>query len=210
MQDTIYLAEGIDAHGETTRAIEISLLGVTPGEASTFLPDKECDLAAAWQEWIEQWFVPVLAPAFVAVHQFAEKFHLQETAAVDFDLDQKLPDFLRTRSLKAGALFLDGKSEMKHHPELLRFSQKIEKGETPGHALTLAALQTVLFHLGLIPALTSYAWFEFHSGLAGAGIKDAEEKADVFIKIVPQLRLAVPAGICEDELGNDGTYLRAI
>jgi len=165
MQDTLYVAEGVDAHGETTRAIEISLLGVTPGEPSTFLPEKKADLASAWQKWIDQWFVPVLAPAFVEIHQFAGKFHLEEAAAANFDLDQKLPDLLRARSLKAGALFLEGKTEMKHHPEWLRFSQKIEQGETPGHALTLAALQTVLYHLGLIPALTSFAWFEFHSGL---------------------------------------------
>jgi len=210
MQDTLYVAEGVDAHGETTRAIEISLLGVTPGEPSTFLPEKKADLASAWQKWIDQWFVPVLAPAFVEIHQFAGKFHLEEAAAANFDLDQKLPDLLRARSLKAGALFLEGKTEMKHHPEWLRFSQKIEQGETPGHALTLAALQTVLYHLGLIPALTSFAWFEFHSGLTGTGIEDAEGETEIFMKIAPHLRLAVPTRIGEDELGNDGAYLRVI
>ncbi len=210
MQDTLYVAEGINAHGETTRAIEISLLGVTPGEPATFLPDKQSNLGGAWQNWIDDWFVPVLAPKFVEIHQFAGKFQLKEAAAVDLALDRELPDSLRIRSLKTAALFLEGKSKMKHHPEWRRFSQKIEKGETPGHALTLAALQTVLYHLGLLPALTSYAWFEFHSGLSGAGIKNAEEKTDIFMSIAPHLRLAVPARIGEDTLSDGGGHLRAI
>ncbi len=207
MQDSLYLAEGENTHSEAARAIEISLLGVSPTCPSTFLPGKQDDLAMTWQTWIDEWFVPVLAPRFAEVHQFAADFHLEEAAAVDLALDRDLPDPLRSQSIKAGVVFLEGKSKMKHHPEWGRFASRIESGVTPGHALILAALQTVLYHLALIPALTAYTWFEFHAGLVGAGITNAEDSRDVFLKISPYLRLAVSAK--SGDVGGSG-QLRAI
>ncbi len=210
MQDSLYLAKGGNAHGEANRAIEISLLGVSPTIPATFIPDDRSDLGTAWQVWIDEWFVPVLAPRFAEVHQFASDFQLNEAAAVDLELDQSLPDQLRLQSIKAGALFLEGKSSMKHHPEWSRFASKIESGASPGHAVTLAALQTVLYHLALSPALTAYAWFEFHSGLAGAGIKDIEDNREVFLKITPYLRLAVSANSDDVQDNESNNQLRAI
>ena len=212
MQDSIYVAEGVNAHGETTRAIEISLLGIDPREPSTFLPDKGSDFALSWKKWIDKWFVPILAPRFVEIYEFASNYKINEAALVNQDLDEKLTDPLRTRSLKATTCFLEGKSDMKHHREWSRFSSKIEENQTPGHVLSLVALQTVLYHLGAIPALTAYAWFEFQSGLTGAGIENAKENTDVFMEIEPHLQLAVPREIGDDDSGNGKGFgqLRAI
>ena len=214
MKDSLYVVEPTGDHSEAARAIRISLLGVTRGKPATFLPDKSPDIAGQWKEWIDEWFLPVLAPKFLEVHQLASQFHIEEVAGVDLDLDRVLPNQLRSRSMQSASRLMEGNAEMKHHPEWARFVSRVERGELPGHALTLLALRSVLYHLALVPALTSYAWFEFHSGLSGCGIQHPDDKTELFLKIAPHLQLALPGGTDDrctgDTVDGSGNSLHTI
>ena len=184
MRETIRVAE--KGGRESARAIEIALLGVSIETPATFAPDLRGNLGSAWQLWIETHFVPVFAPTFADVHRLAGEGKWNEIVKIDGELDGRLSSAMRQRSLSAARQFLEGKSEMRSHREWIRLVEKIESGETPGHVLVVAALQTAMYRLALIPALTSYAWFEFQSGVKGSG-----EHSEVFLQIVPHLKLAV-------------------
>jgi DNA gyrase/topoisomerase IV subunit A len=93
----------------------------------------------------------------------------------------------------------------------IRVSGKIAAGDSPGHLVTVFALQTALYHLPLASALAAYAWFELESGLPPAH-RDrpgtAAEALDLFAAALPQVRLAM--GADRDEFSDDAPRLRAI
>lgn len=212
MQDTSYIAE--DSEGdEVVRAFEIALLGVTPRGLSVFQPDPDKDLSAEWDLWLNKWFAPTIAPAFVKIYSLAERFRIREVKEADHELDTALSENLKSGSLGAAESFLEGKSRMRHHPEWNRFVNWIGEGKTPGHVLTLAALQAVLFHLPLAPALLAYARFEFQSGVRKSTGWGEEEKESLFLKVLPQVQVAVRAKIdhiSPDQADNESSGLQSI
>ena len=46
-------------------------------------------------------------------------------------------------------------------PQWIRFEEKLENGETPGHLATLFAIQSALFNVPIFSALISYAYVEW-------------------------------------------------
>ncbi|MBU6180597.1 MAG: hypothetical protein KGR69_13100 [Verrucomicrobia bacterium] len=189
----------------------ISRLGVVSGRPGTFLCGASPSLPATWEEWLGTWFSPVLAPAFVSAHRLAGEMRPDEIVTVDLALDRALSEPLRLRSLSAAAPFLEGKDDMRAHRVWSRVSGTIAAGGSPGHLVTLFALQTALYHLPLASALAAYAWFELESGLPPAH-RDrpgtAGEALALFASALPQVRLAM--GGDRDEFSPDGPRLRAI
>ncbi len=190
----------------------ISRLGVDFDAPATFLWDERGDLAAAWQIWLGTWFGPVFAPAFAEIHRLAGEMRPDEIAARDRVLDRFLTEPLRHRSRAAGRAFLGGKSEMRAKGAWSRFAGVVGAGESPGHAVTLFALQTALYHLPLAPALAAYAWFELESGLPRNGYRDrpgsSDEVLSVFAAALSQVRLAI--GGDRGDFGDEVPRLRAI
>jgi urease accessory protein UreF len=189
----------------------ISRLGVVSGAPATFFWDKSSGLSEVWNFWLGTWFAPILAPAFVNAHRFAGEMRPDEIVAGDLAIDRALPEPFRLRSLSAAAPFLEGKNDMRAHRVWSRVSGKIAAGDSPGHLVTVFALQTALYHLPLASALAAYAWFELESGLPPAH-RDrpgtAAEALDLFAAALPQVRLAM--GADRDEFSNDAPRLRAI
>ena len=107
MPDTLHIAEPGDSE-EVSFARAISLLGVTPEVASTFLFDNRGDLPRAWKLWQDKWLAPHLAPNFVEAYECGSQFRINEVQAVDSLLDVKLSEQLRERSITAGKPFLQG------------------------------------------------------------------------------------------------------
>lgn len=190
----------------------VSRLGVDCNAPVTFVSDGRGDPASAWEIWLKTWFAPVLAPAFVVIHRLAGEFRPEEIAARDLELDRALGNSQRTRSLAGAAGFLDGKSEMRAHREWSRFAERVADGRTPGHALTLFALQASLFHLPLAPALGAYAWFELESGLPRNGFRDragtGTEALALFARALPHVRVALAGE--RGDFGEGTLPLRAI
>jgi hypothetical protein len=197
--------------GGISLARTISRLGVVSGSPATFLPDESTGLSEAWNAWLDLWFTPVLAPALVSVHRLAGEMRPDEIVATDLAVDRALPEPLRRRSLSAARPFLTGKDEMRAHRAWSRVSVRIAAGESPGHLVTLFALQTALYHLPLAPALGAYAWFELESGLPPAH-RDrpgtAAEALALFAAALPQVRLAM--GADRDEFSGEAPRLRAL
>jgi urease accessory protein UreF len=197
--------------GGISLARTISRLGVVSGAPGTFLWDESTGLSEAWNAWLDAWFTPVLAPALVSVHHFASEMRPDEIVATDLAVDRALPEPLRRRSLSAAKPFLTGKDEMRAHRAWSRVSARVAAGESPGHLVTLFALQTALYHLPLAPALGAYAWFELESGLPPAH-RDrpgtASEALALFAAALPQVRLAM--GADRDEFSGEAPRLRAL
>lgn len=189
----------------------ISRLGVISGSPATFFWDESFSLSDSWSLWLGTRFAPVLAPAFVATHRLAGEMRPDEIVTGDLAVDRALPEPLRLRSLSAAKPFLTGKDEMRAHRAWSRVSARIASGESPGHLVTVFALQTALYHLPLASALAAYAWFELESGLPPAHRDrpgSAAEALALFAAALPQVRLAM--GGDRDEFSDDVPRLRAI
>jgi len=164
MSDALHIAEPGDTE-EVSLARAIALLGVTPECAATFLFDDRGDLPNAWQIWQDEWLSPHLAPNFVEAYECGSQFRIDEVQAIDCMLDVNLTEQVRERSIAAGKPFLEGKAEMRGNKDWVKYSERVEKGQSPGHVSVIFALQSALYHLPLASALSAYIWFEFQSGL---------------------------------------------
>lgn len=204
MPEPLHLADPED-DGEIVFSRFVSLLGVEPGPAATFRPEPLESLEDSWARWIEDWFVPHLAPAFVETFHCGSAARAGEIQAIDSLLDGALSESMRSASLEAARAFLQGKEEMRGNREWIRFAERVESGETPGHLPVVFALQSALYHLPLTPALSSYAWFEFRSR-DGDGIPPAPkpEETETFATILPQVAVAVSRNFA-DRSGDPGT-----
>lgn len=169
----------------------VSLLGIEPRVAGTFRCIREASLAGAWQKWRETWFRPHLGPAFAAAFDCGIRSRTREIQAIDRDLDSILSPSLRERSREAALPFFTGKSEMQGNREWLQYRKLVEEGASPGHLPIAFALQSALYHLALLPALSSYAWFEFRSR-EGKGIPPAASESElvIFASILPDVPVA--------------------
>lgn len=211
MPDTLHLADSDDSGGFALARL-ISRLGVQPHTPATFLWNDRGDLSKAWSLWLENWFVPHLAGTFVKVYSAAAQFRPENVQAADKHLDTVLTAALRKRSLLVAKAFLEGKSEMRANREWTRFVERIERGDSPGHATTLFALQCALYHLPLAPALSAYAWFELESGLPQTGYRDRDGSAGEVLAVFQTALPHVSVALRGDHGENDGddSRLRAI
>lgn len=208
MADTFYFASETDAD-ELDFASFVVLLGIVADSSATFAPSPAGRLGPAWTLWQENWFSPVLAPAFVEVFHAASQHRINEIQSIDLSLDSRLSPSIARKSTHAAKAFLDGKSEMKGHREWIRFAEKVERGESPGHLCVLFALQSVLFHLPLAPALTSYAWFEFQSRNGKCPFPEmTEEENVIFSSVLARIPLAVQKN--REDLNGGSSQLRVI
>ncbi len=189
----------------------ISRLGVVSSRPATFLWDSASGLDASWQLWLETCFTPVLAPAFVAVHRLAGVMQPDEIIAIDRGVDPLLSEPLRLRSLSAALPFLSGKEEMRAHRAWIRVVDRITRGDSPGHLVTLFALQAALYALPLASALVAYVWFELESGLPAAYRSRSGSAAEVlamFADAMPQVQLAMK--VENGDISGEVSLLRAI
>lgn len=183
----------------------VSLLGIEPRVAATFRPALAASprngLLSSWIRWKEELFLPLLAPAFRETFGLGIRGRARELGRLDNELDSVLPPETRKQSVKAASPFFEGKAGMKGHREWQMFESRVAAGDSPGHLPVAFALQCALYHVALVPALSSYAWFEFRSR-EGKGIPPppTEEEIAVFSSILPDVPVALLG-----ETGDSGT-----
>jgi len=211
MPGTFHLAASGELEGLALSRL-VSRLGVDSTHPCTFAWDGRGSLSTEWTRWLSDWFSPVLAPAFAKVHRLAGEVRPTEIASIDRELDRSLGERERRSSLEAATAFLDGKSSMRGHREWARFAERVAAGDTPGHAATLFALQTALYHLPLASALAAYAWFELESGLPRDGYRErpgsADETLAAFSAAIPHVQVAIAEN--HGEFSDGAPSLRAI
>lgn len=191
MSDTLHIAKPGDSK-EFSFARAISLLGVTPEAAATFLFDNRGDLPRSWKLWQDNWLAPHLAPNFIEAYECGSKFRINEVQAVDSLLDVNLSEQLRERSIVAGKPFFDGKDEMKGNKSWAKYADRVKKAQSPGHVSVIFALQSALYNLPLASALSAYIWFEFQSGLPkGVSHESLSELSTVFEEALIHVSTAV-------------------
>ncbi|MFK5923113.1 MAG: hypothetical protein QM496_13110 [Verrucomicrobiota bacterium] len=175
---SIYLVESESAFGEMERAIAISVMGVAADGGSIFSPlsgmkkarkggelDDLQTFKQSWQEWQQHSFREFLAETFVEVYTASAEMRVRRIMNLDKKLDSRLSGAEVKRSREAGRCFLEGKSEMRRAPQWQKYARAVEQGDCPGHVVTVFALQSALYHLPLLPALTAYVYFEWRAGM---------------------------------------------
>jgi len=169
---SIYAASADDG-SEIIRGFQISLLGVDPGEISrgTFSGPQNL---RAWKEWAEVIFQPIILPKFRAIYAATSGMKHRTIAEVDRELSALFSDETCKHSTVAARAFHGSKSEVKHMPQWIRFEEKLENGESPGHLPTLFAIQSALFNVPIFSALISYAYVEW-SAIKPVGNASFEE-----------------------------------
>ncbi len=170
--DSVYLAARGVAD-EAQLAVNISIIGAAGAGAATFCPLLPADgakavLDEAWNEWLSQRFVAVLGGPLCRVHEAVGQMRMGEILRADADVDAALDEEEKGRSLAAAQAFLEGREKVRHMPQLVRLTDAIGSGETPGHVTTLFAMQAGLYHLPRLAALVSYAYFEWLGGIVAA------------------------------------------
>jgi hypothetical protein len=158
----IYLANLNDLR-ETGRAIGISLLGVDPAGPAIFVVEGD-DFLASWNRWLSDTFERRLGEPFIEIFSAAGTMRNRRIAVMDREIDDRLTEVERRRSLAAATPFLEGTTQIRRLPQWTKFLEKIRNGDTPGHVISLFALRSAVFHLPLLPALVSYLYFEWKSG----------------------------------------------
>jgi len=171
--DSVYLATP-GASDEARFAVDISIIGAAGAGAATFCPLLPADgvdaaLDSAWSKWLSQRFAEVLGAPFCRIHEAAGQMRMGEIVRADADIDAALNDDEKRRSLVAARAFLEGREKVRHMPQLVRLTDAIACGDTPGHVTTLFAMQAGLYHLPRLAALVSYAYFEWLGGVVAAG-----------------------------------------
>ncbi|MGY8641729.1 MAG: hypothetical protein ACKVJU_11630 [Verrucomicrobiales bacterium] len=157
--DSIYAASADDG-SEIIRGFQISLLGVDPTEISrgTFFGPQDLRV---WKKWADTVFEPIILPKFRAIYEATSGMKHRTIAEVDRELSALFSDETCEHSIAAAHVFHGSKSEVKHMPQWIRFEEKLENGETPGHLATLFAIQSALFNVPIFSALISYAYVEW-------------------------------------------------
>ncbi len=159
VRSDIYLA-GLSDDSEISRGIQIALLGLRIEElqAATFSGPATED---GWAAWIRDVLKPVILPGFIAIYQATASTHHAEIAELDKALTEELPPDMAEKSIAASTPFRDSKNEVRHMAQWVRFEEKLQRGESPGHLATLFAIQSALFNIPVFTAVISYACAEW-------------------------------------------------
>lgn len=171
-----------------TEALAVGLTGliVPPGveTALTFSPpDPTADGPAwqrAWEGWVAGWFVPVLAPALVAMADLAARERVRELRAADLDLAGRCSPEVATRLHDSGSRLLSDLRGARSTRWLNRFEAWAASGETPALFPTLFAARSALFHLPPRPMLAGYARLEWRA----ASGSDLDAPTDALAAVV--------------------------
>ena len=133
----------------------------SPGRAAT----KETWLAA-WQQWRETLFEPVLAPALAAAALHAFQGHAREMLALDAGLGAKLDPDTSARSAAAGRRLLRNLGKARGERWLGKFADWTATKNAAAHFPIVYAGQSAFFHLPLRLLLPTYAYWEWSAASA--------------------------------------------
>lgn len=166
---SLYAVMGDDAR-EQGLADAISRLGATDAlAAGTFFPPERLGsltFAAAWADWLERDFEVWLGRRFVEVYHCVGRMAGERIIEIDHEIDGRLEDRARVRGRASAKPWLEGREEVRRQPQWVKYLRAQAAGETPGQITVIFALQSALFHLPLLPALTAYVHWEGVNGLA--------------------------------------------
>ena len=142
---------------------------VLPGveTALTFSPlDSTADGFAwqrAWEDWVANCFVRVLAPALMAMADLAARERVRELRAADLDLAARFAPEVAARLRESGRRLLSDLHGARSTRWLNRFEAWAASGETPALFPTLFAARSALFHLPPRPMLAGYVRLEWRA-----------------------------------------------
>ncbi|CAN5816905.1 hypothetical protein BH11VER1_BH11VER1_33160 [soil metagenome] len=117
-----------------------------------------------WMKFIEQSWLPILAPALLQGWQEAVKGDQAALLRLNVALSQQLSDDARTRSLEAGAILMKQTSGARYQGVLGRFRQIHLEEAAEVHAVMVWSCIAVLFQLPLPDVLNEYLREEWLAG----------------------------------------------
>ncbi len=174
---------------ETWRAADIALLGFRPSTAVLFLP-AELPWRRCWSHWTCTQFDQLIAPHLVESHLLAADGVLELA-----DRDRALCDALSTEqrrlSLRAGRQLLERYQGARHLRPLQKLARLVESGETPGHAASVLALQSLHFNVSPAATLLAYLLLEWTATHHALRMTVPGRRREAFLDMTPDLPILI-------------------
>jgi hypothetical protein len=161
---------------EFARVLRICGPGAALDGPLTFAPAKRQTRqtwVAAWEQWRETIFEPVLAPALAAAAGHAQQEHAREMLALDAALSAQLEPAIAERSAAAGRRLLKQLCKARGARWLGKFAESVARGDAAAHFPIIYAGQSAFFHLPLRLLLPTYAYWEWSAAMAACSFEGA-------------------------------------
>lgn len=152
------------------RLVELCLPSHEECGAATFRPEGAETLAAEWDRWVGEVFVPVLVPAWDSIQAAIEARDWSALLEADAALGAALPHGASQGSLQAGRLALLGHVPPRGAKFLERLRELAPEHTAAGHLATVFAVRAHIFHQPSRQTLGALLLAECVQGGAAAGI----------------------------------------
>ncbi len=113
-------------------------------------------LLSDWQDYVSETFLPLLAPTLIKGWKLAQNGDESGLLEGDSDLNNKLNEEPRGRSLAAGAILLHDTRGAKYQGALGKFRQQFVEGKASGHMASIWAGLAVMFQIPPAHMLSEY------------------------------------------------------
>ncbi|MFV0338927.1 MAG: urease accessory UreF family protein [Chthoniobacterales bacterium] len=122
---------------------------------------------AAWFQWREQTFHPILYPALQEATQFARSGKIRELCELDQKISTSLHPAQRLQSSTQGHHHAKHSAPPRAEKTAIKFYTAVRQGDTPGNYLIFHALRGAIFHLSDQLILATYLFLEVRSHCHG-------------------------------------------
>lgn len=152
------------------RLVELCLPSHEECGAITFAPSGRETLAADWDRWLADVFLPVLHPALTALQPAAVTQDVARVRSEDASLGASLPPAAARASLRAGRHLLLSFQPPQAARLLERLRETASKDESCCHLATIFAVRGQTFHLPFLQVAGALLLAECVLGADAAGL----------------------------------------
>ncbi len=126
-------------------------------------PETKTALVTDWKEFVNNRFMPLIAPVLVKTFRALAAKNMDEVRAQEGLLESKLKKAEADRSRQAGTILLARTRGARHQGVLGLYRESVKKGESAGHVAIAWPAVAHLFQLSIATMLAEYLRLEWET-----------------------------------------------